>query len=180
MLKKIYITLLIISTLLVSLSIIRIDQKEYNYNKIIMKKPIQISKIISKEQPIGIIRIQKIDIENDLYKIESKKNNIEENITILKESQYPDQENSILFIAAHSGPDRISYFNRLDELEIGDRIEIEYNNNKYIYQVNNMYELKKDGYIRGIKEKKRQLVLTTCCPKKDNCQLIVNCIEIES
>ena len=180
MLKKTFITILILSIVLVSASIIKIDNKKQDYKKIIIHNPVKISKTIPTEKPIGKIIIQKIKIKKNLYKIDSNNNNIEKNITILKESQYPDQDNSILFIAAHSGEGNIAFFNRLDELQKGDEIEIIYKDLTYIYQVNNIYEQVKDGYISGIKENKKQLVLTTCCPKKDNCQLIVNCIEKES
>ena len=129
---------------------------------------------------IGTIEIKKINLKEQLYKKESKKNNIEENITILQESTYPSNENSILIIAAHSGTGKIAYFERLDELSTNDEIIITYNKKKYYYNVIDIFEEKKNGYININKEKKRQLVLTTCSPTKDNIQLIVNCIEKES
>ena len=129
---------------------------------------------------IGTIEIKKINLREQLYKKESKKNNIEENITILQESTYPSNENSILIIAAHSGTGKIAYFERLDELSTNDEIIITYNKKKYYYNVIDIFEEKKNGYININKEKKRQLVLTTCSPTKDNIQLIVNCIEKES
>ena len=176
MLKKAFIILILLSSILVSISIIRIDHKEVLENTIKIEKPVQISKIDIVEQPIGKIQIPKIHLQKSLYDINSPKNNIEENVTILKESQIPD----LFFIAAHSGTGDIAYFNQLDELQINDEVIIEYQGKYYLFQVNNIYEQPKDGYIRGQRENKRQLVLTTCCPNKNNCQLIINCIEKES
>lgn len=123
--------------------------------------------------------IPKININQELYSIDNKKNNVDENITILKESILPDKDNSIVFIAAHSGNGQIAYFERLDELEIGDEITLKYNNTNYIYQVKDIWEDKKNGYININKESKKQLVLTTCSPDNEGYQLIVNCTEKE-
>lgn len=148
--------------------------------KISGKTKVLVNKKNINSDIIGTIEIKKINLKEQLYKKESKKNNIEENITILQESTYPSNENSILIIAAHSGTGKIAYFERLDELSINDEIIITYNKKKYYYNVIDIFEEKKNGYININKEKKRQLVLTTCSPTKDNIQLIVNCIEKES
>lgn len=135
---------------------------------------------IKKEnEKIGKLIINKINLKQDLYKIESKKNNIEENVTIMKESNYPNISNGILILAAHSGTGKIAYFEELDNLELKDNITIIYKNKKYIYQITKIWEQKKNGYIKIKKENKKQLILTTCSPKKKNTQLIINCIEKE-
>lgn len=86
-------------------------------------KPIINNYIVDKEEaPIGKIIIKKITINNNLYNINSKHNNIEENITILKDSIMPDKTNSIMYVAAHSGDGKIAYFNDLDKLKINDEI----------------------------------------------------------
>ncbi|MBR3211306.1 MAG: sortase [Bacilli bacterium] len=180
LLKKSFLFLIILSCILVSLTLIRIDKKEVFKNEITMQNKSSIRRSIKEEQPIGIIQIPKIDLEKSLYDRNSKKNNIEENVTILKESKYPEEENSILFIAAHSGTGEIAFFQRLDELQEQDEVHILLFDKVYTYQVKSIYEQQKDGYIRGYREEKRQLVLTTCCPQKENCQLIINCIEKES
>ena len=177
MLKNTFRILVIVITLLSSLSLLKID-KEEEINTIHINKVFKENIIV--EKPIGKIVIEKIALNKDLYSIESNKNNIEENITILKESTDPKEENSIIFIAAHSGTSNVSFFNRLDELELKDEVIITYQNNDYKYVINKIEEQPKTGYISGVKENKRQLVLTTCCPKKDNCQLLINAIEKES
>ena len=128
----------------------------------------------NNEEIIGNLIIDKINLDMPLYNIESKNNNIEENITILKESILPPKEKSIIFLAAHSGTSKISYFDNLDKLEINDTILLTINNTENIYQIKNIYKQKKNGYIHINKENKDQLILTTCDPNNNKYQLIIN------
>ncbi len=131
-------------------------------------------KIPREENKIGNITIGKINLEKPLYKIDSKKNNVDENVTILKESTLPDKENSLLLIAAHSGNSNVSYFENLDKLEKNDKIKITYLNKEYLYIVTNIWEENKNGYIHINKEYNKQLVLTTCSPSHQEKQLVIN------
>lgn len=159
------------------MSFIKIDEKS-------IKNPIDKIKVNIRNQEnndqIGSIIINKLNINKPLYKINSNKNNIEENITILKESIPPKEDNSILIIAAHSGTGPIAFFNELNKLEINDEIIIKYDNKEYKYFVKDIWEEKKNGYININKEPQKQLILTTCSPTKDDYQLIINCIIKES
>ena len=132
-----------------------------------------------KENHIGKLIIEKINLNNLLYPINSSKNNIEQNVTILKNSEEPSNNNSIMFIAAHSGTGRIAYFKNLDKLQINDIIKLEYKNIKYTYQIKDIWEVKKTGTINVEKENNIQLILTTCSPNKKNYQLIINSIQIK-
>ena len=173
--NKLSIIIVLILYLIICNRIYMINIKTNNVTidkKVLINKPI--------EQPIGKLIIEKININNNLYPINSKHNNIEENITILKDSITPDKENSIVFIAAHSGDGKIAYFNKLDKIKINDKIILLYKNKKYIYTVINIWEKEKDGYIEVNKTKENQLILTTCSPNKENMQLIINSILKES
>ena len=128
----------------------------------------------NKEEIIGNIIIDKINLDMPLYNIESKNNNIEENVTILNKSILPPNEKSIVFLAAHSGTSKVSYFNDLDKLKTNDTILLTINNIKNTYQITNIYKQKKNGYIKVNKENKDQLILTTCDPNNDKYQLIIN------
>lgn len=132
------------------------------------------------DDSIGRIRIDKINLENKLYDINSEKNNVDLNVTILKGSIEPTNDNSIMFIAAHSGYGDKAYFRDLDKIGIDDEIILEYKNIKYKYIVIDKWEEKKDGDIEVNKTKEKQLVLTTCSTKDKNKQLVINCIEKES
>lgn len=169
--KKAFYFLEILSILLIPLSIMKISTNS----------SLSVPKIILKEEDsIGTLIIKKLKIEELLYPIESPKNTIEEHISILKESTPPTQENSTFILAAHSGTANVSYFKDLNKLEIGDEIELIYKKRKYYYQVNEIWQEKKTGYIHINKEKGKQLVLTTCNPIKKEYQIIVSCTEKES
>ena len=136
--------------------------------------------IVEESDEIGRLIIDKINLNRPLYNINDSRNNIEENVTILKESIMPDKDNSIVFIAAHSGTGDVTYFNDLDKLTINDEIILIYKNNKYKYIVTDITENKKNGYININKEISNQLILTTCSPNRNKYQLIINCTEKES
>ncbi len=131
-----------------------------------------------EEHPIGSIIIKKINLAEELYEINSPKNNIEEHVTILKYSEEPNTENSTFFLAAHSGTGKIAYFEELDQLSINDLVILEYKNKTYTYKVKNIWTEQKTGTITIPNENTNQLILTTCHPTKDNYQLIINCTKI--
>ena len=74
---------------------------------------IKTNKNVQNTEIIGNIIIDKINLNKPLYNINNNKNNIEENIEVLKESILPPNNNSIIFLAAHSGTSNISYFNEI-------------------------------------------------------------------
>ena len=172
MIKKLLILNIIIITILFSTTLIKISEAKtnntINYPKFIIKE---------KTNKIGYLQIDSIKIKEPIYEINSKENNIEEHVTILKESILPENDNSIVFIAAHSGTGNIAYFKNLDKLNINDLIILKINNKKYKYVVKEIWEENKNGYINVNKEKEKQVVLTTCSPNKHNLQLVINCIE---
>ena len=131
-------------------------------------------KSTKEEKPIGKIRIPKINLDNNLYDIDSKLNTTEKNIQVLKSSDMPNVENGNLILASHSGEASISYFKNLDKLEINDEIIVNYNNINYNYKVSNIYEVAKTGKI-GIKRDKNKKTLTLITCKGDFKQLVVIC-----
>ena len=128
-----------------------------------------------KEQEIMTIQIDKIGVENKIYAKNSKLNDIDKNVIILDESDYPDKENGTVLIGAHSGTGSIAYFKRLNELEINDEIKITYNGELYVYKINNISKDSKDGKIRidyGIKA--NRLILYTCHPDDKGNYLVIS------
>ncbi|MCI8347451.1 MAG: sortase [Bacilli bacterium] len=132
-----------------------------------------------REIPIAKLEIKKLGINRYIYNFNSSYNTVEKNISILKESILPDHDNSIVFLAAHSGNSKISYFNNLGNLGLNDIVHFYYNNYKYSYQTTKIYEVKKNGYIGINKNTKKQLILTTCSTKHKRKQLIVESILIK-
>ena len=174
MLKRLFIVFLLLSVLFFSISFLKIEKM-----KIIPTISLNTIKKENNEK-IGVLIIKKINLYQNLYQPTSKKNNVEENVTILEPSIFPNQKDSIMILAAHSGDASNSYFQDLDKLTKNDEIILVYKHKKYYYLVKEIWEEKKNGYINVNKEKKNQLILTTCSPKKENIQLVISCIEKES
>ncbi len=192
MLKKIFIILILSISILFSLTTIKLNKNDKIKNNIFSNInlnnsiDIKLTKGIKQQERekdktdneiIGKIIIKKLNIANNLYKMESKKNNVNENVTILENSITPDKEDSIMFIAAHSGTGKLAFFKDLDKLKEGDSITLIYKDQNYDYIVKDYWEENKNGYINVVKEDKKQLILTTCSPTKEDKQLIINATE---
>ena len=130
MLKKYIIASILIVSYLISCNIIYSHySKQY---KMTVNNDIKISNVIDNDY-LGYIDIPKINLKKNLFKINSKKNNIEYNVEVLKESIFPNENNSIIFLAAHSGNGDNAYFNDLKLLTEGDIVLLSYNNTIYYY-----------------------------------------------
>lgn len=147
--------------------------KKYKTENNKITKILASNKIIKNvEKPRFYIKINKINLYKPIYNIDSKLNNVEKNVTLLKETNTPNKQQSHIFIAAHSGPGDNAYFDKLDELKINDEIILSYNSIKYIYKIINIWNENKIGYISIKKENKNSIILTTC-GKEKNKQLII-------
>lgn len=115
------------------------------------------------ENYIGVLSIPKININRSFYPINSLNNDVNKNIQILKNSDMPDVDYGVMMIAAHSGSSYISFFKDLNKLSLDDEVYIYYNNIKYTYYVQKIYEQERDGTISFDKNiHETILVLTTC------------------
>ena len=127
----------------------------------------------SKEKYLGIISIPKINLKTGFYNKNSSKNNVERSVTILNESIMPSENNSIVYLAAHSGYGYLAYFKDINKLTNEDMIYLNYKNELYSYIITEIYEMPRNGSImvdRNINDK--YLVLTTCSNNK-NMQLVI-------
>ena len=127
-----------------------------------------------KELPIARVIIPKLGLDEVLYNPKSSENTVERNVMILEGSVFPSSNNSIIFLAAHSGEGKIAYFNDLDKLLVKDILIFQYNNYNYYYEIDKIFEEEKDGDIELNKTSNNQLVLTTCSKTNSKKQLIVN------
>lgn len=148
-------------------------QNEIVDNKSLKNNKPTINKI---EQPIGNLKIDNININNPIYAINSKHNNIEENVTILRSEKNPLDKSSLIVLAAHSGEGKIAYFNNLNKLKIDDEIKLTYYDKDYTYIVTDIFTQNKNGHINIFKKEKSELILTTCDITDQTKQLIVKCI----
>ena len=112
---------------------------------------------------IAILEIPRINLKKGLVDPNSSLNDVSQNIEILNPVSMPDKENSTFILASHSGNANISYFNRLDELDIGDDVYVYYKNIKYTYKITEYYQVDKTGTINlKTNDKDKQIVLTSC------------------
>lgn len=139
-------------------------------NKVLISK----QKTIDKDV-IATISIPKINLKKNIYQENSPQNNVNKNVTLLSGSILPDHNDSIIFLAAHSGSGNNAYFNNLKNLSINEKVTLFYNNEEYTYKIVKIREVPKNGYITGNRNSNKELILTTCSDKK-NKQLIIDSI----
>lgn len=128
---------------------------------------------------VGNISIPKIDLKRGFVSKDSKYNNVNRNIYIVPESDYPDKEGGNFILASHSGTSSISFFKNLYKLTLGDKVDITYNNKNYNYIITNIYTDLKDGDV-AIKRNKNKTTLTliTCTRGDKTTQTIYICERI--
>ncbi len=129
---------------------------------------------------IGSIEIPKISLNRGFVSIDSKYNDVDRNIEIVKGSTYPDVEKGNFILAAHSGNSYIAYFHNLYKLVLGDKAYVNYQNKQYIYKIVNIYEQPKTGKISIYRDtSKTCLTLVTCTRNKKDKQTVY-ILELES
>ena len=122
---------------------------------------------------IGFLEIPKINLKAGFLDINSKYNNVDKNITIIRGSTMPDEENNNLILAAHSGFCSYCYFNKLYKLNKGDIAYLSYKDKKQKYEIVNIYEVEKDGTVAIYRDySKKTLTLITCTRNSDTKQTV--------
>ena len=122
---------------------------------------------------IAYLEIPKINLKQGLVSMNSKYNNVDQNIQIIKSSTYPDVKNGNLILAAHSGTSYISYFKNLYSVEIGDISHVTYKNIEYTYKIDSIYTVPKNGNLPIYRDMaKSTLTLITCTKDDDATQTI--------
>ena len=129
---------------------------------------------IKEEKELMTIIIDKLEINNKIYSKDSKLNNIDENVIIMNESDYPDKENSTVIIGAHSGVGEKAYFKDFDKLVIGDTVTLKYKNKDYTYKITDIKKDDKDGKINiNYNNKSNRLILYTCYPHDKTSYMVI-------
>lgn len=112
--------------------------------------------------------IPSIDFEMGIYDIESEYNEVNLNVELLASSQL---DNNVFFFAGHSGRGENCYFNRVNELILGDIIFVKSKDKNLVYEVVKIYNIVKNGYMEVDKYLEDVLFLITCSDY--NRQLVV-------
>lgn len=122
---------------------------------------------------IAILEIEKINLKQYLYDINSQKNDVNKNVEIIKGSNLPDILYGNLILAGHSGSGKVAFFNRLNELEVNDIVNVYYKNIKYQYQIYNIYEIEKTGKAEIKRYKDENTLTLITCKVNTNKQIII-------
>ena len=120
------------------------------------------------EEYLGVLDIPKINLYKGFYSKTSSLNNVQFNLFVLKESDYPDVVNGNLIIAGHSGNYSNSYFNDLYKLSIDDTVTVHYQGKDYIYKITKIYNEKKTGTVRILRNRNKTSLTLITCTNGDN------------
>ncbi len=133
----------------------------------------------SKVNYVAVIKIPKIGLEKGLCAKGTYCNNVNRNIQILNESDYPDKEKGNVMLAGHSGSGRVSYFRKLDKLSQDDEVSIFYNGSEYKYKVVNQYDIEKNGTANIVRNAEKNTLTLITCRHNTNKQIVIICELVE-
>lgn len=138
-----------------------------------IKEEKQSNNVLNNSDYFGYIQIPKINLTQGLVNLNSPNNNVNKNIQTIYPSDYPNVENGNLILAAHSGSSSIAYFKKLYLLNKNDQVNIIYNNEKYIYNIIDIYTVPKNGKVAIYREpNKTTLTLITCTKNDETTQTV--------
>lgn len=127
-----------------------------------------------KSKYIAVLDIPKINLKKGLVMSTKDFKSINYAVSIDKNSKFPDEKGNFI-LYAHAGNSKISYFKKLDKLEVGNEVMIYYLDKIYSYKVNKKYEIDKTGFLTlNENTSDHNLVLVTCV-HNTNKQLIIIC-----
>ena len=120
----------------------------------------------------AILEIPKIDLKKELFPIDSKDNQVNKNLMILKESTFPNNASSQVIIAGHSGTASNAYFKDLYKLNIEDQINLYYDDYMYSYVIKKIEKQPKTGSLSLDISNQNMLILITCTKNNNHTQTI--------
>lgn len=146
-----------------SLSKKKID--EYKYLEVVEEK-------IENNDYFAILEIDQINLKRELFPIDTKENNVNENVLVHNMSTFPDSDTSNIILAAHSGNGKNAFFKDLYFLELNDLISIYYQGTKWIYEVVDIEYQNKTGVLYLKEDFLHMITLITCTKGSSNTQTI--------
>ena len=135
---------------------------------------------VDPNQYIGTLIIDKIGFNKGFYPKESELNDVEKNLLLVKESDYPNVPKGNLIIAGHSGDSWKSFFNDLYKLSVGDTAKVVYNNRTYTYKFVNIYKAPKVGNISIYRNQNRTTLTLVTCTNFDSTTQTIYIGELQS
>lgn len=120
-----------------------------------------------------VLEIPKVGIKKGIYNKDNQLNNVDNNIAILNSSSLPDEDKGSVILASHNGNSKVSFFKRLEELEIDDVVNIYYLGIKYTYKIYKYDIVDKVGNIQVTKDRTVSNVVLISCKNGTNDKQIV-------
>ena len=120
-----------------------------------------------------LLKYPKIGVEKGLCKKGSYCNNVNNNIQILDDADYPDEATGNFILAGHSGNGRAAYFRNVYKLEKDDSISVIYGGFEYKYKIVNIYDIEKTGTANIIRNREKNTLTLVTCRQNTNKQIIV-------
>ena len=152
---------------------IKEEQKVDKVDKTTSEEVKEVSKSKVKYDYIAVLKIPKINLEKGLVAKDSKYNNINYGVEILKESDSPDVINGNVILAAHSGTANISYFRNLDKINVGDEAIIYYQGKTYNYKFVKIYDINKTGKAKIKRDNNTSTLTLVTCRHNTNKQIVL-------
>ena len=152
---------------------IKEEQKVDKIDKTTSEEVKEESKPKVKYDYIAVLKIPKINLEKGLVAKNSRYNNINYGVEILKESDSPDVINGNVILAAHSGTANISYFRNLDKINVGDEAIIYYQGKSYNYRFVKIYDIDKTGKAKIKRDNNTSTLTLVTCRHNTNKQIVL-------
>ena len=123
----------------------------------------------------ALLTIPKINLNQEIYPLTSKENNVNQNLQLIKGSTMPTENISNVIIAGHSGSGLHAYFKDLYKLQVGDTLNFLYSNYLYTYEIKEIEYQAKTGELYLKEEYPHMLTLITCTKNNSKTQTIYYC-----
>ena len=133
----------------------------------------------SGEGYLGILKIDKINLEQGFYDKDNPANNVDQNVTLLAPSNYPDEKNGNTILVAHSGSSYLGYFKNLYQLAEGDLATVVYKGKTYVYKIVNIYTDIKDGDVTIYRDRSKSTLTLITCTKDDDTRQTIYIAELQ-
>ncbi|MBR3362885.1 MAG: sortase [Bacilli bacterium] len=140
---------------------------------------ISISEETKNGNYLGVLKIDKIGLEQGFYDKDNENNNVGKNVTLLGPSNYPDEKNGNTILVAHSGSSYLGYFKHLWKLSKGDLATLYYKNKTYVYKIVNIYNDTKDGDVTIYRNKNKNTLTMITCTKDSDTEQTIYIAELE-
>lgn len=133
---------------------------------------------INYDKYLGVLEIPRIGLKRGFYGFDSRFNDIQYNVTVVRGSTMPDVVNGNLILMAHSGNTYVGYFAYLYQLQIGNDAYVTYNGNRYHYKLVNIYNVPKVGKVRVVRSFNKTTLTLITCTKNDLSSQTVYILEL--